>query len=75
MRLPEDPPQEPMPVIVPNICCPFEPDIPYEMNQQEPIGENPIPFEPMPLYLSIPVEPKDPEKPEKMPKVGNLIEE
>ena len=61
MRLPEDPPQEPMPVIIPNICLPFEPEIPYEMNQMEPIGEDFLIIEPMPLHLSIPPEPKNPE--------------
>ena len=59
MRLPEEPPLEPNPVILPNLYCPADPDTPY-INEIAPREEDHhiAPLEP--VYLHQPLEPENP---------------
>ena len=65
MRMPEEPPLEPSPFIMPNLYCPVDPDTPYNF-EIEPREEeyHLAPLEPMPLRK--PYEPDDPPYPERM---------
>ena len=65
MRLPEEPPSEPTPYIMPNLYCPVDPDTPYNY-EIEPREED-VPLEcSEPIALRQPFEPDDPPYPERM---------
>ena len=69
MRLPEEPPAEPSPFVMPNLFCPADPDTPYNYEIEPRQEERPIgPGESLPLRQAI--EPEDPPYPERMIKMS-----
>lgn len=69
MRLPEEPPSEPPAFVLPNLCCPVDPDTPYNFDIEP--REEELHFSPIePLTLHKPLEPEYPPYQERMIKIN-----